>query len=79
MNAAMVTNEKRGSDFVLKITNPPADGRLLNFQRPGRAPQASALGGRNNVAKMAQFNRQSATFRSLSLETPDTRNPYAVP
>lgn len=66
MNAAMVTIEKRGSDLIFKIPNASADGRLLNFQRPGRAPQASALGGRNNVAKMAQFNRQSAPFVALA-------------
>lgn len=66
VNAAMVTNEKRGSDLVFEIPDTSADGRLLNFQRLCRASKASALGGCNNVAKMAQFDRQGATSRGLN-------------
>ena len=58
MNAAIVTNEERRSDLIFEISDTSADGRLLNPQRLRRASKASALGGRNNVAKMAQFDRQ---------------------
>jgi hypothetical protein len=66
VNAAMMTNEKRRSDLVFEIPDTSANGRLVNVQRPGCASKASALGGCNNVAKMAQFDRQGAASRGLN-------------
>lgn len=56
---AMMTNKERGADLIFQIPDAAAYGRFLNVQRPGRTSETAALGSRNNIAEVAQFDRQA--------------------
>lgn len=49
--------DERDADLILQIPDAPADGRFADLKsHPGLA-EASVLGGRHEIAQMAQFNR----------------------
>ncbi|AWC25208.1 hypothetical protein CO731_04702 [Aminobacter sp. MSH1] len=52
-DAPMMAYEKSGPDFVFQIPDTPTYGGLTNIQCLSRTPKAAALGGGNNISKMA--------------------------
>jgi len=57
VHPARMPDEQRDADLILKIPDAPADGRFLDLKSyPGLA-EASVLGGRHEIAQMAQFDR----------------------